>query len=92
MKDRGLAADAIGVHFGAGVNISAAIEEETGTVEEAVFGGDVEEGRATESEYAAARLAAIEFWISMMGAGLASMKVASSSVRPRSIGRTPGRS
>jgi len=55
VKDRGLAADAIEVPFGAGVNIGAAIEEEAGRVEEAVFGGDVEEGRAAESEYAAAR-------------------------------------
>jgi hypothetical protein len=61
-----LAADAIGARFGEGVNIGAAIEEETGRVEEAVFGSDVEEGRATESEDAAARMAAVEFWISTM--------------------------
>jgi hypothetical protein len=39
MEDRGLATYAIEVHFGAGVNIGAAIKEQADGVEEAVFRG-----------------------------------------------------
>lgn len=36
-----------GVHISASVDVGAAIEEEAGGVQEAVFGGDVEKRRAT---------------------------------------------
>jgi hypothetical protein len=59
VEDRGLTADAAGVNVGTGVNVGAAVEEQAGGVEEAVFGGDVEEGCAPEGEQAAAGLTAI---------------------------------
>jgi hypothetical protein len=60
VKDRSLSADAVGVHVGAGVDISSTIEEQASGVEETVFGGDVEESRAAEGEQAATGLAAID--------------------------------
>jgi hypothetical protein len=49
-----------GIHAGAGVDIGPAIEEESSGIEESVSGGDVEEGRATKREQAAAGLATID--------------------------------
>jgi hypothetical protein len=63
VEDRGLTADSVGVHVGAGVNVGAAVKEEAAGVEETVFGGDVEEGCATEGEQAAAGMAAIQLGI-----------------------------
>ena len=63
MEDRGLTADATGIDVGAGVNVGAAVEEEAGRIEEAVFRGDVEESCAPEYEQAAARATAVELGI-----------------------------
>ena len=60
VKDRSLAADALGIDVGAGVYVSATVEEEAGSIEEAVFGSDVEQGCATEEKQAATGSAAIE--------------------------------
>src|SRR5689334_2637428 len=65
VKDRGLSAHTLGIYIGPGVDVSPAIEEEASGIEEAIFGGDVEEGRATQREQAATGLAAIhEFRVS----------------------------
>ena len=54
MEDRRLTADAVRADVGAGVDGGAAVEQEPGGVEEAVFGGDVKQGRALQGEQAAA--------------------------------------
>jgi hypothetical protein len=92
VKDWGLTADAVGVDVGAGVDLGAAVEEETGGVEEAVFGSDVEERCATKRQQAPAGLAAIELGVAAIEkVESASRRAASSSVRPRRMGTTPGR-
>ena len=48
VKDRSLSSYAAGVYVGASIDIGGAIEEETSRIKEAVFGGDVEEGGATQ--------------------------------------------
>ncbi len=47
VEDRRLAAYPVGVDISASVDVGAAIEEEAGGVQKAVFGGDVEKRRAT---------------------------------------------
>jgi hypothetical protein len=54
VKDWRLPTDAVYVDIGPGVDIGTPVEEKTRTVEEAVFGGDVEERCATQGEQAAA--------------------------------------
>ena len=63
MEDRRLTADAARVDVGGGVDVRAAVEEKAGGVEKAIFGGDVEEGCAPESEQATTRYTAIQFGV-----------------------------
>ncbi len=63
MEHRRLTTDAARVNVGTGVDVRTAVEEEAGGVEEAVFGGNVEEGCASKSEQAPAGLTAIQLGV-----------------------------
>jgi hypothetical protein len=81
------------VHVGVGVDIGPVIKEEAGGVKVAVLGGDVEKGRAAQCEHTATGSSADQFRVAAVhDDASASSNAASSSVRPRRIGKTPGTS
>lgn len=61
VEDGSLATDAGFVESSAGVDVRAAIEEETRGVDVAVFGGDVKQGGAAKRQSAVGRGTKVEF-------------------------------
>ena len=50
VKDWSLSADAVGVDIGVGVDVGATVEKQSGGVEEAIFGRDMQQGCAAEEK------------------------------------------